>query len=254
MTTAQLDLTLHLTAYSMPEPARKGRSPTSRRRFATACSSTASRSECRSARLPAPTSWSSSGGCVVIDGVVRMAAAVPRAPVSATRLVRSSRPRCSSTTSTAAAWRRPHRWRPEDGLQLRGQPARLPALGVLLRLRAYGGRLAGERYGAHKVLAAADLGRSQRSARAWCTASRRCWCCASCSASAKSVSFPCASKVLPNAVPVERLGVANGVLGFGYLGRPRRGHAAVTDEHLGLVSGVVCSAHSRCSGCGPGEG
>ncbi|MGB7739496.1 MAG: MFS transporter [Steroidobacteraceae bacterium] len=39
----------------------------------------------------------------------------------------------------------------------------------------------------------------------------------------ESVSFPCASKVFANAIPVERLGVANGVLGFGYLVGPAVG-------------------------------
>ena len=39
----------------------------------------------------------------------------------------------------------------------------------------------------------------------------------------ESVAFPCASKVLANAVKVERLGVANGVLGFGYLLGPAIG-------------------------------
>lgn len=39
----------------------------------------------------------------------------------------------------------------------------------------------------------------------------------------ESVAFPCASKVLANSVRVEQLGVANGVLGFGYLLGPAVG-------------------------------
>ena len=39
----------------------------------------------------------------------------------------------------------------------------------------------------------------------------------------ESVTFPCASKVLANAVGVARLGVANGVLSFGYLVGPAVG-------------------------------
>ena len=39
----------------------------------------------------------------------------------------------------------------------------------------------------------------------------------------ESVAFPCASKVLASAVEVARLGVANGVLGFGYLLGPAVG-------------------------------
>jgi MFS family permease len=39
----------------------------------------------------------------------------------------------------------------------------------------------------------------------------------------ESVAFPCASKVLADAVKVEQLGVANGVLGFGYLLGPAIG-------------------------------
>jgi MFS family permease len=39
----------------------------------------------------------------------------------------------------------------------------------------------------------------------------------------ESVAFPCASKVLANAVPVDRLGVANGVMSFGYLLGPAIG-------------------------------
>jgi MFS family permease len=39
----------------------------------------------------------------------------------------------------------------------------------------------------------------------------------------ESVAFPCASKVLAEAVKVERLGVANGILGFGYLLGPAVG-------------------------------
>ena len=39
----------------------------------------------------------------------------------------------------------------------------------------------------------------------------------------ESVAFPCASKVLANAVAVDRLGMANGVLGFGYLLGPAVG-------------------------------
>lgn len=39
----------------------------------------------------------------------------------------------------------------------------------------------------------------------------------------ESVAFPCASKVLAGAVPVEHLGKANGVLSFGYLVGPAAG-------------------------------
>lgn len=39
----------------------------------------------------------------------------------------------------------------------------------------------------------------------------------------ESVSFPCASKLIANAVPVSRLGVANGVMAFGYLLGPAVG-------------------------------
>jgi MFS family permease len=39
----------------------------------------------------------------------------------------------------------------------------------------------------------------------------------------ESVAFPCASKVLANAVKIEQLGLANGVLGFGYLLGPAAG-------------------------------
>jgi MFS family permease len=39
----------------------------------------------------------------------------------------------------------------------------------------------------------------------------------------ESVAFPCASKILANAVAVSRLGVANGVLSFGYLLGPAVG-------------------------------
>ena len=39
----------------------------------------------------------------------------------------------------------------------------------------------------------------------------------------ESVAFPCASKVLAKAVAVDRLGMANGVLGFGYLLGPAVG-------------------------------
>jgi MFS family permease len=39
----------------------------------------------------------------------------------------------------------------------------------------------------------------------------------------ESVAFPCASKVLANAVEVSRLGVANGILSFGYLLGPAVG-------------------------------
>jgi MFS family permease len=39
----------------------------------------------------------------------------------------------------------------------------------------------------------------------------------------ESVAFPCASKILANAVDVSRLGVANGVLSFGYLLGPAVG-------------------------------
>jgi MFS family permease len=39
----------------------------------------------------------------------------------------------------------------------------------------------------------------------------------------ESVGFPCASKVLAGAVPVDRLGVANGVMSFGYLLGPAFG-------------------------------
>ena len=39
----------------------------------------------------------------------------------------------------------------------------------------------------------------------------------------ESVAFPCASKVLADAVKIENLGVANGVLGFGYLLGPAVG-------------------------------
>ena len=39
----------------------------------------------------------------------------------------------------------------------------------------------------------------------------------------ESVAFPCASKVFASSVKVEHLGVANGVLGFGYLVGPAVG-------------------------------
>jgi MFS family permease len=39
----------------------------------------------------------------------------------------------------------------------------------------------------------------------------------------ESVSFPCAAKLIANAVPVSRLGVANGVMAFGYLLGPAVG-------------------------------
>ncbi len=39
----------------------------------------------------------------------------------------------------------------------------------------------------------------------------------------ESVSFPCATKLIANAVPVSRLGVANGVMAFGYLLGPAVG-------------------------------
>ena len=39
----------------------------------------------------------------------------------------------------------------------------------------------------------------------------------------ESVAFPCASKVLAHAVEVGRLGVANGILSFGYLLGPAVG-------------------------------
>jgi MFS family permease len=39
----------------------------------------------------------------------------------------------------------------------------------------------------------------------------------------ESVAFPCASKIFASVVPVERLGMANGVLGFGYLIGPAVG-------------------------------
>ena len=39
----------------------------------------------------------------------------------------------------------------------------------------------------------------------------------------ESVAFPCASKILANAVEVSRLGIANGVLSFGYLLGPAVG-------------------------------
>jgi MFS family permease len=39
----------------------------------------------------------------------------------------------------------------------------------------------------------------------------------------ESVSFPCAAKLIANAVPVSRLGVANGIMAFGYLLGPAIG-------------------------------
>ena len=56
----------------------------------------------------------------------------------------------------------------------------------------------------------------------------------------ESVSFPCASKVLANSVKVQHLGVANGVLGFGYLVGPGRGHAAwrTADECVRLAARI----------------
>ena len=81
-----------------------------------------------------------------------------------------------------------------------------------------------ERFGAHRVLAVgltvwsiATLGTGFASSFAMLLALRVLL------GIGESAAFPCASKVLANAVEVQHLGVANGVLGFGYLVGPAVG-------------------------------
>lgn len=81
-----------------------------------------------------------------------------------------------------------------------------------------------ERFGAHRVLAVslavwsiATLGTGFASGFATLLALRVLL------GIGESAAFPCASKVLANAVEVQHLGVANGVLGFGYLVGPAVG-------------------------------
>jgi len=104
-------------------------------------------------------------------------------------------------------------------------------LGLLLSVFYYGyvscmpaaGWLA-ERFGAHRVLATGLL--------IWSIATLATGFAQSLAAMivlrvllgvGESVSFPCASKVLASSVEVRHLGVANGVLGFGYLVGPAVG-------------------------------
>ena len=159
------------------------------------------------------------------DGVTQMVAGVQREPTSATRLVLLVTAALfinfidRGNLATAAPLL-------QDELHLSASQ-----LGFLLSAFYYGYALCmapagwlAERYGAHKVLAAGLI--------IWSLSTLGTGLVHGFTALlvlrillgvGESVSFPCASKVFANAIPVERLGVANGVLGFGYLVGPAVG-------------------------------
>jgi MFS family permease len=104
-------------------------------------------------------------------------------------------------------------------------------LGVLLSAFYYGyvtcmpatGWLA-ERYGAHKVLAiGVTIWSLATFTTGFGTSFAMLMVLRIVLGIGESVAFPCASKLIANAVPVDRLGVANGIFSFGYLLGPAIG-------------------------------